>query len=54
MTTTVLTRAETARLLAQQDSVVILTHRRPDGDTLGSGAALCSALDGAMEEVRER
>lgn len=44
MTTTVLTRAETARLLAQQDSVVILTHRRPDGDTLGSAAVLCRGL----------
>ena len=44
MTTTVLTRAETARLLEKQTSLVILTHRRPDGDTLGSAAVLCRGL----------
>ena len=31
-------------LLMQHDRFLILTHARPDGDTLGSGAALCSAL----------
>lgn len=28
----------------ENDRFLILTHARPDGDTLGSGAALCSAL----------
>ena len=27
-----------------QDNILVLSHIRPDGDTLGSGAALCSAL----------
>lgn len=39
-----LTRAETARFLSQQDHFAIVTHRRPDGDTLGSAAALCLGL----------
>ena len=33
-----------AQVLAQQDCILILTHRNPDGDTVGSAAALCSAL----------
>lgn len=40
----VLTRAQTAEFLAQNDNYVILTHRRPDGDTLGSAALLCRGL----------
>ncbi len=32
-----------ARLL-QNDNIYILTHQHPDGDTLGSGFALCKAL----------
>ncbi len=39
-----LTRAETARWLSQGDNYLILTHRRPDGDTVGSAAALCRTL----------
>ena len=39
-----LTRAETATFLAEQDHFTILTHRRPDGDTLGSAALLCRGL----------
>lgn len=35
---------ETAEWLKQLDSVLILTHVRPDGDTIGCGAALCQAL----------
>lgn len=35
---------ETARFLLEHDSFAILTHRRPDGDTIGSSAALCHAL----------
>lgn len=36
--------AETARWLEERDNFLILTHRRPDGDTLGSAAGLCQAL----------
>ena len=39
-----LTRAETADYLASHDNYVILTHIRPDGDTVGSAAALCLGL----------
>lgn len=35
---------ETAAFLRQHDHFAILTHRRPDGDTIGSSAALCRAL----------
>lgn len=35
---------ECARLLKEQDNILILTHAHPDGDTLGSGFALCRAL----------
>jgi phosphoesterase RecJ-like protein len=35
---------EFASLLMERDNFLILSHVRPDGDTLGSGAALCSAL----------
>ena len=35
---------ECAQLLTQQDQILILTHRDPDGDAAGSAAALCSAL----------
>ena len=33
-----------ARLLREQDRILLVTHRNPDGDTMGSAAALCSAL----------
>ena len=39
-----LTRSETARFLREHDNYCILSHRRPDGDTLGSCAALCRLL----------
>ena len=35
---------ECAAYLAGHDGYLLISHRRPDGDTLGSGAALCSAL----------
>lgn len=41
---TKLTRAEAAEFLARHDHYLLLTHRRPDGDTLGSSAALCLGL----------
>ncbi len=39
-----LTASECAAWLLESDDYLIISHRRPDGDTLGSGAALCSAL----------
>ncbi len=39
-----LTRREAARWLKARDNFLILTHRRPDGDTVGSAAALCLGL----------
>ncbi|MDR2531018.1 MAG: DHH family phosphoesterase [Oscillospiraceae bacterium] len=41
---TLLTLNETADFLRERDGFLILTHRAPDGDTLGSAAALCNAL----------
>ena len=40
----ILTKKQTADFLSQNNSYVILTHRRPDGDTLGSSALLCRGL----------
>lgn len=40
----ILTRPETADYLMERDHFVILTHIRPDGDTIGSAAALCRGL----------
>lgn len=37
-------KSEAAALLLKEDNVLILTHKNPDGDTLGSGYALCRAL----------
>ena len=39
-----LTIAETAERLQSWDNILILTHIRPDGDTVGSAAGLCIAL----------
>lgn len=39
-----LTRTETAEFLAAHNNYIILTHARPDGDTIGSAAALCLGL----------
>ena len=41
-----LTARETAAALRGMDNVLILTHVRPDGDTIGCAAALCQALRG--------
>ena len=38
------TVAEAAKLLGSANDILILTHHFPDGDTLGSGFALCRAL----------
>ena len=39
-----MTPQETAALLREKDRFLILTHVRPDGDTVGCAAALCEAL----------
>jgi phosphoesterase RecJ-like protein len=39
-----MTYAEAAALIASKDNILILTHRRPDGDTIGSSAGLCLGL----------
>ena len=39
-----MTTREAAEVLRRQDNVLILTHRRPDGDTVGCAVALCRAL----------
>ena len=39
-----LTIAECAAFFRDKDNFCILTHRKPDGDTLGSAAALCRGL----------
>ena len=39
-----LSRNQAADFLLAQDHFAILTHRRPDGDTLGSAALLCRGL----------
>ena len=44
MKTKNLSRAEAAGFFLAHDNFTILTHRRPDGDTLGSSAALCLIL----------
>ena len=40
----ILTRNDTAQFLLTHDRYTILSHRRPDGDTIGSSAALCLGL----------
>lgn len=39
-----MTVKETAAFLRENDRFLILTHRRPDGDTTGTGAFLCRLL----------
>lgn len=42
---------QAAELLLNADDILILTHRRPDGDTTGSAGALCRALRQAGKEA---
>ena len=39
-----MTTTETANWLKERDNFLILTHRRPDGDTIGSAGALAQSL----------
>jgi len=43
--------AEAAAFLRQQDRFLIVTHKNPDGDTVGCSGALCSALRRAGKEA---
>ena len=43
-----LTIPEIAQALWEVSSVLILTHRRPDGGTAGSAAALFTSTDGGQ------
>lgn len=47
-----ITVKEAAAMLAAADNIVILTHHFPDGDTLGSGFALCRALQNMGKAAR--
>ena len=40
-----------AEYLQQRDKFLLVTHARPDGDTLGSAGALCSALRRAGKQA---
>ena len=42
---------EVTELLVSRDQILILTHKNPDGDTLGSAAALCSCLRRAGKQA---
>lgn len=46
-----LTIAETAAFLRAQEACTILTHRRPDGDTVGCAIALCRGLRALGKEA---
>lgn len=46
------TVSEAAALLQNADRILILTHHFPDGDTLGSGFALCHALHALGKQAR--
>ncbi len=43
---------ETATLLRNNDDFVVLCHKSPDGDTLGSAFALCLALENMGKKVK--
>ena len=39
-----ITVQQAAAFLRERDSYLILTHKRPDGDTIGCAAGLCRGL----------
>lgn len=47
-----ITLRETAKRLLEMDNVTVLCHRSPDGDTMGSGYALCRALRNMGKNAR--
>ena len=46
-----MTLSDAARWLREHDGYLLLTHTRPDGDTLGSAGALCHALRRAGKQA---
>ena len=46
----IMTARDAAGYLEALDNVLLLTHVRPDGDTIGSAAALCRALPSKEHE----
>ncbi|MDE6372959.1 MAG: DHH family phosphoesterase, partial [Clostridia bacterium] len=42
---------EVAAILKKANTVVVACHVRPDGDAIGSGMALCKALENAGKKV---
>ena len=46
-----MTNRETAEFLRSHDHYLILNHRRPDGDAVGSAAALCRGLRAIGKEA---
>ncbi len=42
--TSLISLSDAAGLLLAADNILCLTHRRPDGDTLGSASALCAGM----------
>lgn len=46
-----MTTKEAAAWLLERDKFLLLTHVRPDGDTIGSAAALCRALRAVGKEA---
>lgn len=52
MSSKLITAREAADFLARRDNFLILTHANPDGDTLGSGFALCAALNKLGKKAR--
>ena len=49
-----MTRIECAQWLVGHDNYVILTHRRPDGDAIGSAAGRCRALRKLGKTAQDR
>ncbi len=47
-----ITLSQTATLLKDADDILLLAHQYPDGDTLGSCAGLCLALQSLGKRVR--
>ena len=43
---------QAADLLMEADNILLLAHRYPDGDTIGSNYALCLALRSLGKQVR--
>ena len=46
-----ITLEQAVKLLYENDKMLILTHKHPDGDTLGSGFSLCYALRSIGKKV---